>query len=71
MNSVSIREAKDKFSAIIRAAGNGETTIVTNQGRPVAAIAPFKEEGQEERPNRPEPPSFEQALLSLPYNLNL
>ena len=40
-------------------------------GRPVAVIAPFKgEEGQEERPNRSDLPSFEQALLSLPHDLD-
>ena len=71
MNPVSIREAKERFSAIIRAAGNGETTIVTNKSRPVAVIAPFEADGQEERPNRLDLPSFEQALLSLPYYLDL
>jgi prevent-host-death family protein len=70
MNPVPIREAKAKFSAIIEAAGNGETITVTNHGRPVAVIAPFKEEGQEERPNRSDLPTFEEALLSLPYNLD-
>jgi len=72
MNPVGIREAKAKFSEIVESAENGETTIVTNHGSPVAVIAPFKEgEGQGERPNRSDIPSFEQALLSLPYNLDL
>jgi prevent-host-death family protein len=71
MNPVSIREAKAKLSAIIEAAGNGKTITVTSHGRPVAVIAPFKgEEGQEERPNRSDLPSFEQALLSLPHDLD-
>jgi prevent-host-death family protein len=71
MNPVSIREAKAKFSAIVEAARNGETTTVTNHGHPVAVIAPCKEEeGREERPSRPDLPSFEQALLSLPHDLD-
>jgi antitoxin Phd len=71
MNPVSIREAKAKFSALVEAARNGETTIVTNQSRPVAVFAPFKgEEGQEERPGRSDLPTFEEALLSLPHNLD-
>jgi prevent-host-death family protein len=70
MNPVPIREAKAKFSALIEAAGNGETITLTNHGRPVAVIAPFKEEGQEERPNRSDLRTFEEALLSLPHNLD-
>jgi prevent-host-death family protein len=71
MNPVSIRDAKAKFSAIIEAAGNGETITVTNHGRPVAVIAPFKgEEGREECPNRSDLFSFKEALLSLPYDLD-
>ena len=69
MNSVSIRDAKAKFSAIIDAAGKGKTTIVTNHGRPVAKIGPFEADGQNERPPRSDLPSFEEALLALPHKL--
>jgi antitoxin Phd len=70
MDPVSIRQAKAKFSALISAAENGGTTIVTNYGRPAAIIAPFKAEGEEERPDRSNLPTFEEALLSLPYHLD-
>ena len=70
MDFVSTKDAKKKFSAILSSAGNGETTIVTNFGRPVAVIAPFRGEGQQERANRSNRPAFEQALLSLPYDLD-
>ena len=69
MDSVSISEAKAKFSAIIEAASKGKTTIVTNHGDPVAIIAPFEERGRDERPTRPDLPSFEEALLTVPHEL--
>jgi len=69
MDPIGMREAKAKFSAIISAAGNGERTIVTNHGRPVAMIAPCEEEGRKECAIRSNLPPFEQALLSLPDGL--
>ena len=44
MKSFSIREAKDKFPALVRAAQDGETAIITNRGKRVAKIAPLEEE---------------------------
>lgn len=36
-------EAKNHFSALINAAENGETVIVTKRGKPVAQIGPVAE----------------------------
>lgn len=43
MKSFSIRAAKDNFPALVRAAQEGETTILTNRGTPVAKIAPLED----------------------------
>ena len=84
MKSFSIREAKDKFPALVKAAQGGETTILTNRRKPVAKIAPLQEgdmgdkvaplqevelQDKDKRPERSDLPTFEQALLSLPYAL--
>ena len=39
-NSVSIAEAKSRFTEIIRAVEAGEKVIITRHGKPVAQIAP-------------------------------
>ena len=41
MKSVSIREAKAQLSALARAAAQGESTILTDYGKPIAVIAPL------------------------------
>jgi prevent-host-death family protein len=82
MRSFSIREAKDKFPALVKAARGGETSILTYHGTPVAKIAPLQEGGKvapsreaelqdgDKRPERSDLPTFEQALLSLPHALD-
>ncbi len=37
---VSIAEAKDRLSALIRAVAGGEKVVITRHGKPVAQIAP-------------------------------
>ncbi len=37
---VSVAEAKNRLSALIRAMEDGETVVITRNGRPVAQIAP-------------------------------
>jgi antitoxin Phd len=40
MKTVQLREAKARLSALVQAAEDGETTIVTKNGRPSAQIGP-------------------------------
>ena len=40
MRELSVREANQNFSQVIAAAEQGETIIVTKNGRPVAKITP-------------------------------
>jgi prevent-host-death family protein len=54
MKSMQLREAKAKFSALVEAAENGETTLITKNGRPAARVAPVEQAGSvqaEKRPN--------------------
>ncbi len=37
MKSVGIREAKARFSELVRAAANGEQIVLTHHGEPLAA----------------------------------
>jgi prevent-host-death family protein len=41
MYTVGIRDARSQLPTLIRRAGNGERTIVTAHGRPVAQVAPL------------------------------
>jgi prevent-host-death family protein len=40
-----LREAKAKLSEIIRAAQQGESTVVTKHGQPAAKVIPVEKEG--------------------------
>lgn len=42
---VGIHEAKTNFSKLIPAVQAGEEVIITNAGRPVARLVPFRETG--------------------------
>ncbi len=42
MKTVGVFEGKTRFSALIADSLNGETTIITKNGRPVAEIGPVK-----------------------------
>jgi prevent-host-death family protein len=44
MKTVGAFEAKTQFSALIKAAEHGESTVVTKNGKPVARIVPFEED---------------------------
>lgn len=46
-SSVSIYEGKTHFSELVARAEDGEETIVTRHGRPVARIAPLPEQPRE------------------------
>ncbi|MCF6123287.1 MULTISPECIES: type II toxin-antitoxin system Phd/YefM family antitoxin [Mesorhizobium] len=43
MKTVQLQQAKATLSAIVEAAGNGEPTIITENGRPAAMIVPDDE----------------------------
>jgi prevent-host-death family protein len=45
MTVISIKEAKDRFSELGRAAEEGETITVTRNGKPAFVIAPLKATG--------------------------
>jgi len=42
---VSIKDAKNRFTAIIRAVEDGERVVITRNGRPVAAIVRHTKKG--------------------------
>ncbi|MFN3944083.1 MAG: type II toxin-antitoxin system Phd/YefM family antitoxin [Allosphingosinicella sp.] len=43
MKHVSIKEAKDRLTALVRDAEAGEHIVVTRNGKPVAEIVPHRE----------------------------
>lgn len=45
MANVSIKEAKNRFSELGRAAEEGETITITRNGKPAFVIAPLKKKG--------------------------
>jgi prevent-host-death family protein len=64
MNSVSLREAKARLSALVQAAEQGKETVLTKHGRPAAKIVPI--EGGVDKQDKP---SFAQLLMSIPHDL--
>jgi prevent-host-death family protein len=69
MKSAGIREAKARLSELARAAAMGEVTIITDYGKPIAMIAPIERATTEERAS--DAVGFREALLSLPYHLDV
>jgi prevent-host-death family protein len=45
MTTVSIKEAKDKLTALARRVEKGETVTVTRNGKPVFDLVPHKKKG--------------------------
>jgi prevent-host-death family protein len=66
MRTVQLREAKAQFSALVQAAENGETTIVTKHGRPAAKLVPFHETPDVKSEKKP---SFADWLMSMPHDI--
>jgi len=66
MKAMQLREAKAKFSAIVQAAENGESTVVTKNGRPAAMIVPVakSQRGEARKKKRK---NFGELLLSIPH----
>lgn len=69
MKSVGIREAKARLSELARAAANGDATVLTDYGKPIAMIAPVERATAEGRAS--DAGEFREALLSLPYHLEV
>ncbi len=70
MNTVGIREAKAHLSALVRAAAEGELTLITDHGKPMAVIGPA--DNRDSAPAEPsEPRRFRRALLAVPYEVNV
>ena len=66
MRTVQLREAKAKLSALVQAAENGETTIVTKHGKPAAKLVPFSEPAGMDVQKKP---SFADWLMSIPHDI--
>lgn len=62
MESIQIRDAKAKFSALIEAAERGRPTVITRHGRPAAVIVPV----EDARRLYPDSSAFVDLLLSFP-----
>ncbi|MEI9887474.1 MAG: type II toxin-antitoxin system prevent-host-death family antitoxin [Rhizomicrobium sp.] len=45
MTVVSIKDGKNRFSELVRAAEGGETITITRNGEPVCEITPYKKRG--------------------------
>ncbi|MBS9721772.1 type II toxin-antitoxin system prevent-host-death family antitoxin [Tianweitania sp. BSSL-BM11] len=63
MNTVQLRDAKARLSALVDAAERGEATVITRHGKPAARIVPI--EKVSEQPDG-EKLSFAEWLLSMP-----
>lgn len=63
MQSIQIRDAKAKFSALVEAAEHGRPTTITRHGRPAAVLVPIADAQRIYPQDRP---SFADLLLSFP-----
>lgn len=68
MNTIQLREAKAKLSALLDAAERGEATTITRHGRPAAVIVPVEDAG---RLYPKAKKSFVDWLMSMPEDLAL
>ena len=66
MESIQIRDAEAKFSALIEAAERGRPTTITRHGRPAAVIVPVEDARRLYPEDRP---SFVDLLLSFPSDV--
>jgi antitoxin (DNA-binding transcriptional repressor) of toxin-antitoxin stability system len=80
MKSVGIRQAKAQLSALARAASAGESTLVTDYGKPIAIISPLVGDPEHaeassapiEAPKTPtDAAAFRRALFGVAYPLEL
>jgi antitoxin (DNA-binding transcriptional repressor) of toxin-antitoxin stability system len=80
MKSFGIRQAKAHLSQLVRAASNGECSLVTDNRKPVAMIGPppqasIETDGPQQVNEETKPLSdataFRRALFSAPHPLDL
>ncbi len=63
MNSVQVRDAKARFSALVQAAEQGQPTTITRHGRPAAVLVPVADARRLYPDDRP---SLVDLLLAFP-----
>ena len=81
MKSLGVRQAKAHLSALVRAAANGECSLITDNGKLVAMIGPPTHDAVEAEDSSPphneetkplsDAGKFRQALLGVPFPLEL
>jgi antitoxin (DNA-binding transcriptional repressor) of toxin-antitoxin stability system len=81
MKSLGVRQAKAHLSALVRAAANGECSLVTDNGRLVAMIGPPPQDPAEakdcssllteEAKSLSGAAEFRKALLGVPFPIEL
>jgi antitoxin (DNA-binding transcriptional repressor) of toxin-antitoxin stability system len=77
MKTLGIRQAKAHLSALVRAAANGECSLVTDNGKLVAMIEPPPQDPVEAEDSSPSPTEvakplsdaaeFRRALFGIPF----
>jgi prevent-host-death family protein len=63
VNSVQVRDAKARFSALVQAAEQGQPTTITRHGRPAAVLVPVADARRLYPDDRP---SLVELLLAFP-----
>jgi prevent-host-death family protein len=71
MKSVGIRDAKAHLSELARAAANGEPTVITDYGKPLAVIMSIEEAKAAPTAVLSDAAKFRQALLACPGHLEV
>jgi antitoxin Phd len=66
VQTVQLREAKARLSALVKAAEAGESTVLTKNGRPVAKLVPIDEAPQ---PVPEKKMNFAEWLMSIPADI--
>jgi prevent-host-death family protein len=67
MKSLSLREAKSHFSAVVDAAERGQATTITRRGRPAAVVMPVESAARLAAVARP---SFFSLLATMPIGVD-
>ncbi|WP_029009636.1 type II toxin-antitoxin system Phd/YefM family antitoxin [Azospirillum halopraeferens] len=62
----SLRDARNRFSAVVEAALAGEPQHVTRHGRPAVVVVAAETFERLHRPGRAGAPSFAEMLLAMP-----
>ncbi len=71
MKSIGIREAKAHLSRLVRAAANGEPTLITDYGKPIAVISSVEERKAAPTAVFSDAAKFKQVLLACPDHFEI